>query len=405
MFWYCNLPKKPAKTMVFAGVPSSVEATGGCIALAVCAYFFGYYVLRSQSSPYRLQLRVFLVAGMLVCTCVVTASAWLFLGGLDSCRAFDTSMMNSQGYTFDHLWAMLCVRYGVNWCLTLIGIFLLLADHPPSTYIRHCIRCCLCLYMSQVVITLGMTWNACTGADVNEDGVRDSILEGSANLQESLAAGMEVSGTLLFFLSGNWFLQIVVKMMRALEAAFGEPLPRFTTIVYLNHFVVAMTIVSAAILRLPLLFLQAGVIVALALIALTALEFLALGVPLRALQGAMCDDDTGAPLEKLKIAKSTLRRFQAAIVLRNLTTVFLSRVGNLQLFWGILFPLKSQRLTCGSPLGYRTTKVLPVHPCLCQRLDLEPHALHAGVLQLPAQRCRKLGSPGGTLHLVFFFRF
>ncbi|CAE6965888.1 unnamed protein product [Symbiodinium natans] len=317
-----NKAKRLTVEEIRSGDPEIECATGGCIALAVCAYFFGYYVLRSQSSPYRLQLRVFLVAGMLVCTCVVTASAWLFLGGLDSCRAFDTSMMNSQGYTFDHLWAMLCVRYGVNWCLTLIGIFLLLADHPPSTYIRHCIRCCLCLYMSQVVITLGMTWNACTGADVNEDGVRDSILEGSANLQESLAAGMEVSGTLLFFLSGNWFLQIVVKMMRALEAAFGEPLPRFTTIVYLNHFVVAMTIVSAAILRLPLLFLQAGVIVALALIALTALEFLALGVPLRALQGAMCDDDTGAPLEKLKIAKSTLRRFQAAIVLRNLTTVF-----------------------------------------------------------------------------------
>ena len=211
-----------------------VHVTFGCAALAAWGYFFGYYVLRSQSSPYPIQIRAFLATALLACTSVVTAAAWLFLGGLDGCRVFDPEMKTSFGYKFDQFWTLLCFRHAANWFLTVIGVYLVLADHPPSTYIRDCIRCLLYLYTSQIVATLGNTWIACAGADGNNDGVRDSFLEGSVNMQESLIAGLQVSGRFLLVLAGNWFLQIVVKMMRALEAAFEEPLPCFRTIVYLK---------------------------------------------------------------------------------------------------------------------------------------------------------------------------
>ncbi|CAE7703218.1 unnamed protein product [Symbiodinium sp. CCMP2592] len=302
----------------------AVHVTYGCVALAVWGYFFGYSVLRSQSSPYPLRIRVSLATALLVCTSVVTTAAWLFLGGLDGCRAFDPEMKTSFGYKFDQFWTLLCFRHAVNWFLTLIGICLVLADHPQSTYIRDCIRCLLYLYTSQIVSTLGNTWIACAGADENNDGVRDSFLEGSVNMQESLIAGLQVSGRLLLVLSGNWFLQIVVKMMRALEAAFEEPLPCFRTIVYLKYFVVALTIVLPAAFRLQLLFLLGCFTSALALAVLTLLEFLALRAPLRALQRSLYSRTafSGAPSEKMQFAASTLRRFQVAVLLSNSTIAF-----------------------------------------------------------------------------------
>ena len=296
-----------------------VHVTFGCAALAAWGYFFGYYVLRSQSSPYPIQIRAFLATALLACTSVVTAAAWLFLGGLDGCRVFDPEMKTSFGYKFDQFWTLLCFRHAANWFLTVIGVYLVLADHPQSTYIRDCIRCLLYLYTSQIVATLGNTWIACAGADGNNDGVRDSFLEGSVNMQESLIAGLQVSGRFLLVLAGNWFLQIVVKMMRALEAAFEEPLPCFRTIVYLKYFVVALTIMLPAAFRLRLLFLLGCVTSALALVVLTFLEFLALRAPLRALQLSLRSRTafSGAPSEKMLFAASTLRRFQVAVLLSN----------------------------------------------------------------------------------------
>ena len=75
-----------------------VHVTYGCVALAVWGYFFGYYVLKSQSSPYPLRIRVSLATALLLCTSLVTAAAWLFFGGLDGCRAFDPEMKTSFGY-------------------------------------------------------------------------------------------------------------------------------------------------------------------------------------------------------------------------------------------------------------------------------------------------------------------
>ncbi|CAE7814007.1 PP2AA2, partial [Symbiodinium sp. CCMP2456] len=296
-----------------------VHVTFGCVALAVWGYFFGYYVLRSQSSPYPLQIRASVAIALLVCTSVVTAAAWLFLGGSDGCRAFDPEMKTSFGYKFDQFWTLLCFRHAVNWFLTVIGVCLVLADHPQSTYIRDCIRCLLYLYTSQIVATLGNTWIACAGADENNDGVRDSFLEGSVNMQESLIAGLQVSGRLLLVLSGNWFLQIVVKMMRALEAAFEEPLPCFRAIVYLKYVVVALTILLPAAVRLELLFLLGCFTSALSLVVLTFLEFLALRAPLLALQRSLRSRTTlsGAPSGKMLFAASTLRRFQVAVLLSN----------------------------------------------------------------------------------------
>eukprot|EP00439_Symbiodinium_sp_Y106_P059005 s471_g8.t1 len=301
-----------------------VHVTYGCVALAVWGYFFGYYVLKSQSSPYPLRIRVSLATALLLCTSLVTAAAWLFFGGLDGCRAFDPEMKTSFGYKFDQFWTLLCFRHAVNWFLTLIGICLVLADHPQSTYIRDCIRCLLSLYTSQIVSTLGNTLTACAGADENNDGVRDSFLGGSVSMQESPIAGLQVSGRLLLVLSGNWFLQIVVKMMRALEAAFEEPLPCFRTIVYLKYFVVTLAIVMPAAFRLQLLFLLGCFTSAFALVVLTLMEFLALRAPLRALQRSLHSrtEFSGAPSEKMQFAASTLRRFQVAVLLSNSTLAF-----------------------------------------------------------------------------------
>ncbi|OLQ08203.1 hypothetical protein AK812_SmicGene8311 [Symbiodinium microadriaticum] len=272
-----------------------VHVTFGCAALAAWGYFFGYYVLRSQSSPYPVHIRASLATALLACTSVVTAAAWLFLGGLDGCRVFDPEMKTSFGYKFDQFWTLLCFRHAVNWFLTVVGVYLVLADHPQSTYIRDCIRCLLYLYTSQIVSTIGSTWVACAGADGNNDGVRDSILDGSVNMQ------------------------IVVKMMRALEVAFEEPLPCFRTIVYLKYFVVALTVVLPAAFRLQLLFVLGCFTSALALVVLTFLEFLALRAPLLALQRSLRSRTTcsGAPSEKMLFAARTLRRFQVAVLLSN----------------------------------------------------------------------------------------
>ena len=313
-----------------------IHVVYGLATLVICLYVVGHFALRSQSSPPPFRVRVVLVVLVFLCTCVVTASPWLFLGGMDGCRKLDPQMMTSYGYNFDQFWTLLQFRHALNWCLTLAAICLILAEHPPSTYIRDCIRCFLYMYVSQVDGALATTWLACAGADLDDNGIRDSLFDASFESHASLAAGMLVSSRVCSILAGIWVVRIVVKKLRALEAAFGEPLPFSAAILWLSYLLGAIVVlfmlyqISAVGLFLSCL---AG---AFSLVVLTALELSALHVPLRVLQLAQqkgCYEGSEQWKEKIGSAVRALQRLRLAIIVTNVSMC----LNVVTMGWSLLF--------------------------------------------------------------------
>ena len=289
---------------------------------AMSLYVVGNLGLRTQSSPAPLKLRLLQAASIWLCTVVVTASPWLFLGGMQGCREFDPKMKTSYGYVFDQFWTLLYFRHGLNWSMTLAATYLVLADHPPSTYIRDCLRCFLYFYGASIVATLATTWLACRGTDENEDGIRDSFFDESYPRDTSVVGGLLASSRVGLILAGLWLVRIMVKKIRALEAAFGEPLPYSATIVRLSS-LLACSLCGFFLLQVsPLAVFLACVAGCLALSVLTVLKLLALRVPLGALQaGRSCveagDGGSGQWATKVDHAVAALWRLQVAMLIGN----------------------------------------------------------------------------------------
>ena len=272
--------------------------------------------LRTQSSPAPLKLRVFQAAAIWLCTSLVTASPWLFLGGMQGCREFDPKMKTSYGYAFDQVWTLLYFRHGLNWSMTLAATYLVLADHPPSTYIRDCLRCFLYFYGASIVATLATTWVACRGTDENEDGIRDSMFDEWYPMNTSVVGALQASSRVGLILAGLWFVRIMVKKIRALEEAFGEPLPYSAAIVRLSS-LLACAFCGFFFLQVSrLATFLGGLAGCLALSVLTVLKLLALRVPLRALQSSRSCGG-GQWTMKVDRAVAALWRLQVAMSMGN----------------------------------------------------------------------------------------
>ena len=122
-----------------------INVTYAASILGVCAYAVGHGLLRYQTLPLPLALRVAVAAFLFLCTAVITTSPWLVFGGMNGCRAFDPRMKTVFGYSFEEYWNLLWFRAGCTWIVTAFSMFSVLADHASSAYIRDCIRCCLYL--------------------------------------------------------------------------------------------------------------------------------------------------------------------------------------------------------------------------------------------------------------------
>ena len=88
-------------------------------------------------------------------TAMITLIPWIFFGGQEGCSEFDPAMETTWGLSFEDFWCQLFIRIALSWTLTPIVVYLLLADHPASPYIRESMRCVLYMYFAQLLKTLG----------------------------------------------------------------------------------------------------------------------------------------------------------------------------------------------------------------------------------------------------------
>ncbi|CAE6915427.1 unnamed protein product [Symbiodinium natans] len=290
--------------------------------LVICCYMWGHVLLRRQVTPFPVLLRGAAAALMLLCTTFITAMPWLVFGGIQGCREFDPTMKTIFGYAFEEFWKGFWIRVAALWLITGVALFLSIAEHLPSSYIRDCVRCCLFIYAGVVASAVAEALIACRGTDLDNDGYRDSSIDVGAR---SLQAGMFVFGRLTFFMSGIWYIQIVIKKLQALEQAFGEALPWSKAMKWLSHCLVLWQwsiVLLASTVYAPWVLFLLSMCGTLNIILLIGAKMRALRLPLRALQQARqfaSRDD--AMTEKTALAMSVLRRMQLAILLGNMSMV------------------------------------------------------------------------------------
>ena len=137
--------------------------------------------------------------------------------------------------------------------------------------------------------------------------------------------GLVVAGRISGFLSGVWCIRIAARKVKALEEAFGEPLPCSKTITRLSALPIFFALGGSALFRVSRVgFLLTNTGSTLSLVLLTGLLLRAISVPLRALQTArrMNVDSDGEWEQKMASAINALRRFQFAVLLANSSMVF-----------------------------------------------------------------------------------
>ena len=95
---------------------------------------------------------------------------WLVFGGIQGCREFDPTMKTIFGYAFEEFWKGFWIRVAALWLITGVALFLSIAEHLPSSYIRDCVRCCLFIYAGVVASAVAEALIACRGTDLDNDG-------------------------------------------------------------------------------------------------------------------------------------------------------------------------------------------------------------------------------------------
>ena len=284
---------------------------GGCY-LAIWVYGVGRFVVKEES-PWPWPCRFFVAVMILLSTVFVALMPWLFFGGEEGCREFDPAMPTRFGMRFEEFWIQTWIFSVVNAVLAVIAIWMSLADHPPSKYIRESIRCTISIFLAVLLKTAGVVFDACQGADLDNDGLRDYAYN-------NFPVPMMVSsyGTSAGMLSAVWCMQFVVDRLLALERSWGEPLPGTRSIIWLSRLMMIMLSVLAITYYYPIPTLIFSSIWALEIIVFTVLIWRAYSPPVRALRtaaGLNASDGVNAQLDKeVAFALKVIGRARAGTV-------------------------------------------------------------------------------------------
>ena len=260
---------------------------------------------------------------MLLGTTLVTFIPWLFFGGRDECGSFDPTMKTQWGYDFEDWWTLLHFQMSVNWFMAIALSCLILADHPPSCYVRESIRCVVFMFLGMLAKNTRTALYCCLGSDEDEDGVRDMVPDALMPATYAIAASL---------LSDIWCLQLVVARLRALQDAYGEPLGCTKLIRWgANLLVFWLFVLSACLFISTIATLVTSLCCVLGLAALGFLICRAYSVPLQVLRAAKRGTKEGPSgphgvskqLEKeASFAISVIMQAQVATLLANFSMIW-----------------------------------------------------------------------------------
>ena len=252
----------------------------GTLAVALWIYVMGYFVLKDQAYPFPLPMRLLCIFLILSSTILLTAVPWLFFGGGEGCNDFDPEMPNENGQRLQDFLPQTIIRIVSFWILAVLAMYMCVADHPESTYIRQSVRCLLYFWLGTGVRCIDTFMSACLGGDRDNDGVRDRVFRINTIAMMSVAFGLATS-----FLGDIWCIQLVIARLHAFQEAFGESLPCIRVI---NCLVVLMKVCMpfvAFAARLPdPTTLVVSTFTTLCLLVLVALVCRAYLLPLKALR-------------------------------------------------------------------------------------------------------------------------
>eukprot|EP00438_Fugacium_kawagutii_P017776 Skav205859 [mRNA] locus=scaffold766:115813:119098:+ [translate_table: standard] len=282
----------------------------GTLAVALWIYIMGYFVLKDQAYPFPLPIRLVCVFLILSSTILLTAVPWLFFGGGEGCNDFDPEMPNENGQRLQDFLPQTIIRIVSFWILAVLAMYMSVADHPESTYIRQSVRCVLYFWLGTGVRCIDTFLSACLGGDRDSDGVRDTVFRVNTIALMSVAFNLATS-----FLGDIWCIQLVIERLHAFQEAFGESLPCIKAI---NCLVVVMKICMpcvafAAVLPDPTT-LVVTTFTTLCLVVLVVLVSWAYSLPLKALRDSRKVDNKDDAMGKqlLKETKFAMRVIFAA---------------------------------------------------------------------------------------------
>ncbi|CAE7493424.1 unnamed protein product [Symbiodinium natans] len=189
-------------------------------------------------------------------------------------------MPNENGQRLQDFLPQTIIRIVSFWILAVLAMYMCVADHPESTYIRQSVRCLLYFWLGTGVRCIDTFMSACLGGDRDNDGVRDRVFRINTIAMMSVAFGLATS-----FLGDIWCIQLVIARLHAFQEAFGESLPCIRVI---NCLVVLMKVCMpfvAFAARLPdPTTLVVSTFTTLCLLVLVALVCRAYLLPLKALR-------------------------------------------------------------------------------------------------------------------------
>ncbi|CAJ1380349.1 unnamed protein product [Effrenium voratum] len=206
------------------------------IFLVLFIYFILSFVLRAHTDPFPAPLRIIGGVGILLSTAFVTSLPWLLYGGKGACRASRGTSKTPWDLGFDEHWLDLSLRFVFLWPLAMLAIWVTLADHPPSAYVRQAVRCIIFAWFGKLIHTITVTVDSCVVPDYNDEGVRPL---------DSDSAYFSVFGNSTHFVADVWFLQLVVEQLVAFQAAYGESLQCTSGIVWLSRLMIPMVTMQA----------------------------------------------------------------------------------------------------------------------------------------------------------------
>jgi len=272
----------------------------GNLAVALWIYVMGYFVLKDQAYPFALPIRFLCSFLILSSTTFLTLVPWIFFGGGENCNDFDPEMEDENGQRLQDHRTQTIVRIAATWILAALGIYMSMADHPESTYIRQSVRCVLFFWLGTGVRCLDTFLGACLGGDRDNDGVRDMVFKNGVNIVAlmSVAFGLATS-----FLGEIWCIQLVIQRLLTFQEAFGEPLPCVKAISCLEFMMkVCMPCVAVTALLPDPTTLVVTTFTTVFLVLLVVLVSWAYSLPLKALRDARevdsKDDAMGKQLMK-----------------------------------------------------------------------------------------------------------
>ena len=272
----------------------------GSLAVALWIYIMGYFVLKDQAYPFALPIRFLCCFLILSSTTFLTLVPWIFFGGGENCNDFDPEMEDENGQRLQDYRTRTIVRIAATWILAALGIYMSMADHPESTYVRQSVRCVLFFWLGAGVRCIDAFLGACLGGDRDNDGVRDMVFKNGVNVLAlmSVAFGLATS-----FLGDIWCIQLVIQRLLTFQEAFGESLPCIKAISYLEFMMkFCMPCVAVAALLPDPTTLVVTTFTTVFLVLLVVLVSWAYSLPLKALRDARevdsKDDAMGKQLMK-----------------------------------------------------------------------------------------------------------